>query len=352
MTGGPNPAEMGPNHRPRVSILIPNWNGMRFLPECLAALEAQTFRDFEVIVADNGSTDGSLEYLGTEHPGVRVLELGRNLGFARAMNRAIRESRGEILVFLNNDTRADPGWLEALVRGLDAHREAGMATSKMLLAGQPDRLHSTGDTYSLAGLPGSRGVWEMDRGQHDERPWVFGLQGGAGAIRRRVLEEIGGLEERLGSYCEDVELSFRAQLAGYPCLYVPEARIYHHLSATGGGPLASFFVGRNVIWVAAKLYPLPLLLKHLPRLVGAQLGIAAAALRAWRGAAARARLRGQLAGCLGLPWVLLWRLSNRAPRRLRPKDVEALLIGAESGWAEPPLPPHGRAEAPFPGGRR
>lgn len=317
---------------PRVSVLIPNWNGLRFLPACLASLQAQTYKSFEVLVLDNGSTDGSPEYLQTEHPWVRLLPLGQNLGFARAMNRGLEATQSEIVVFLNNDTRAEPQWLAELVAGLDSHPEAGMATSKMLLADRPHILHSTGDTYSLAGTPGNRGVWEEDRGQYDDRPWVFGLQGGAGAIRRRVLEEIGGFEERLGSYCEDVELSFRAQLAGYPCRYVPRARIYHHLMATGGGPLASFFVGRNVIWVAAKLFPLALLAKHGPRILAAQLGIGAEALRAWRGAGARARLRGQLAGCLGLPLVLLWRLRRPALRRLSTAEVEKLLAGAPAGW--------------------
>lgn len=334
-----HPGEPLEGRRARVSVLIPNWNGMAHLPGCLQGLGQQTFRDFEVWVIDNGSRDGSLEYLAREHPEVRLLPLGRNLGFARAVNQGIAASGGEILVFLNNDTLPEPGWLEALIGALDEHPQAGMATSKILLASNPRLLHSTGDTYTPEGLPGNRGVWEEDRGQYDQLRWVFGLQGAAGAIRRAVLEEVGGLEERLGSYCEDVELSLRAQLAGYPCLYVPEARIYHQLSATGGGPLASYYVGRNTIWVAALLLPPRLLLRNLPAMLRAQAGIALEALRAWRGAAARARLRGQMTGCLSLPLVLLWRRRRRAVRRLADAELEALLQGAARGWARPPYPP-------------
>ncbi|MDE3089989.1 MAG: glycosyltransferase family 2 protein [Chloroflexota bacterium] len=308
------------------SVIIPNWNGMRLnlLPTCLKALRMQTFHDFETLVIDNGSTDGSPWFVGHVYPEVRVVALERNRGFAPAVNEGIRAARGDVLVLLNNDTEADPHWLEELARALDDNPRAGIVACKLRLFDQRDHIHSAGDFYRVDGIPGNRGVWEEDRGQYDNTRGVFGACGGAGAYRKTMLAEIGGFDEALGSYCEDVDLNWRARLAGYACAFAPRAIVYHHLSATGGGPLASFFVGRNFIWVLAKNYPASLWKKYRRKIIKAQLQITRDAFANIRGAAARARLRGQIAGILGLPrWL---KRRGEVLRRASDAEIEAVLV--------------------------
>lgn len=314
---------------PRASVIIPNWNGARFLPTCLDALRRQTFRDAEIIVVDNASRDESLSLLREQYPEVRVIALEQNRGFAGGVNAGIRAARGEIVVLLNNDTEAAPGWLEALVRALDTHPDCGMAASKMLLFDRRSHIHSAGDSFRTDGLPANRGVWQEDLGQYDREEYVFGGCGGAVAYRRRMLEQIGLLDEGFFLSCEDVDLAWRAQLAGWRCIYVPDAVVYHHLSATGGGPISSFYTGRNTIWVLAKDLPGPLWHRHWRAIVRAQLRIAMEAARAFRGAAARARLRGQLAGLIGLPRVLGQRRAVQATRRVSIEYLESILEQAE-----------------------
>ncbi len=306
------------------SVVIPNWNGLRLLPSCLNALRAQTFRDFETIVVDDGSTDGSREFLAREFPEVRVLVLETNRGFASAVNEGVRAARGDVVVLLNNDTEANSQWLAEIARAFDKNPRAGMVACKLRLFDKRDHIHSAGDFYRGDGIPGNRGVWEQDRGQYDDARGVFGACGGAAAYRKTMLAEIGGFDEALGSYCEDVDLNWRARLAGYAVAYAPRALVYHMVSATGGGALASFFVGRNFIWVIAKNYPGGLWKKYWRRILRAQLQITFDALKSWRGVAARARLRGQLAGVFGLPRWLARR--REVIRRASDEEIEAVLL--------------------------
>jgi GT2 family glycosyltransferase len=308
-----------------VSVVIPNWNGAHHLPVCLDALRAQTYPSLEVLVVDNASTDGSQALLAGQYPEVRLLTLPRNLGLTGANNAGFRDARGEILVSLNNDTEVDPHFVEALVEALLAHPEAGMAASKMLLFDRRDTIHSAGDGYGLDGIPFNRGVWQRDEGQFDEPGWIFGGCGGAVAYRRAMLDEIGLFDETFFTYCEDVDLNWRAQLAGWRCWYTPGAVVYHKLSATGGGPIASYYTGRNTIWVIVKNYPGALLNRYWPRVVRAQWQISREALRAWRGTAARARLRGQLAALFGWPRMLSKRRVIQARRRVTDDCLELLL---------------------------
>ena len=257
---------------PRISIIIPNWNGLGLLRPCLDALRRQTYTDHEVIVVDNASSDGSLAALRDEYPEVRVVALPTNRGFAGGCNEGIRAARGEFIVATNNDTEAEPGWLAALVDALDRHPEAGSAAARIMLHGRRDTLHSAGDIFRRDGTPDSRGVWQPYGPPFDRECHVFGGCGGATMYRRAMLEQIGAFEESFFMYCEDVDLNWRAQLAGWKCVYVPEAVIYHHLSATGGGPLSSFHVGRNTLWVLARNYPADLWRRHWREIVRGQSG--------------------------------------------------------------------------------
>lgn len=311
--------------QPLVSVIIPNWNGARFLPTCLDALRRQTYAPMEVIVVDNASRDESLSLLQSSYPEVQVVALQQNLGLTGGVNAGIRASRGEIIALLNNDTEADPAWLAELVCGLYEHPDAGSAASKMLLFDRRDTIHSAGDLYGSDGIPINRGVWQKDAPQYNRQEYVFGGCGGAVAYRRVLLDQVGLFDERLFMYCEDVDLAWRAQLTGWRCIYVPTAIVYHHLSATGGGATASFYTGRNTIWVLAKDVPGPLLRKYWRPIVAAQVRIACDAIKAWRGEAARARLRGQLTGLLGLPGILLRRRAIQATRRVAISELDRLL---------------------------
>ncbi|MDZ4721765.1 MAG: glycosyltransferase family 2 protein [Roseiflexaceae bacterium] len=306
-----------------IDIIIPNFNGMALLPTCLDSLRHQTRRDFVVTVVDDGSTDDSLALLARNYSEVRVLALPRNRGLTVAVNAGLAATNAEIVVLLNNDTEAIPQWLERLVGGLERYPAFSFAASKLLLFDRRDHLHSAGDFYRANGVPGSRGVWERDRGQYDAVEEVFGPCAGAAAYRRAdlvILAEQGRvLDEDLGMYCEDVDLNLRARLHGMRTIYLPQAVVYHRLSATGGGNLASYYCGRNFALVWAKNMPQALLRSYWPALLRSQLGFALHSLVHIREPAARARLRGQFDGLLALPRFIRKRKPSGA-------DVEELQI--------------------------
>jgi GT2 family glycosyltransferase len=300
-----------------IDVIIPNYNGVALLTACLDSLRGQTRRDFRVLVVDDASSDDSLAVLRERYPEVAVLALPSNGGFVRAVNAGIAHSAAPIVVLLNNDTVADPRFIEQLAGALDRYPQYAFAAAKLRLFDQPDRLHSAGDGYGWDGVPFSRGVWQPDAGQYDALAEVFGPCAGAAAYRRAALAALADqrgdvLDAGLGMYCEDVDLNLRARRAGLRTIFVPQATVLHHLSATGGGVTASYGCGRNFIVVWAKNLPPRLLLRSLPRFALAQLRITLAALRHIRGAAARARLRGQWAGLKALPAV--WRERRFAAR--------------------------------------
>jgi GT2 family glycosyltransferase len=208
---------------------------------------------------------------------------------------------------------------------LQAYPEAGIVACKMLLFNQRDTLHSAGDGFGVDGIPINRGVWCKDEGQFDRDVYIFGGCGGAVAYRREMLDDIGLFDEDLFMYLEDVDLNWRAQLAGYRAVFAPQAVVYHHLSATGGGVIASYYTGRNTIFVLVKDVPASILRRYWPAIVQAQFKIAWDALRAWRGEAARARLRGQLAGLWELPRWLGKRGAVQRKKRVNEAYLESLL---------------------------
>ena len=304
------------SQRRAASVIIVNWNGAQHLPVCLNALRAQTVGNFEVIVADNASHDESLSLLARDYPEVKVVALSKNLGFTGGNNAGIRAARGEFIVLLNNDTEADPRWLEEILAAFERHPEAGLIASKMKLFDHRDTFHTAGDFYRLDGIPGNRGVWENDRGQYDREEYVFSACGGSAAYRKSMIDQIGLLDEDFFYSCEDIDLAWRAQLAGWKCVYAPKAIVYHKLSATGGGATASFYDGRNFIYVIAKDYPPSLWTKYRGAIIRKQWSLFAEALRAWRGEAARARMRGMLSGLIHLPKMLNKRRAIQAARKV------------------------------------
>lgn len=282
--------------QPLLSIVIPNWNGLKFLQTCLDALKRQTYTHLEVVIADNASSDGSQAFIKTNYPYVRLIELPENRGFTGACNAGMQAAQGELICLLNNDTEVDKGWAAAVVDAFAHHPEVGVVASKMLMFDQRDTIHTTGDFFTTEGKPGNRGVWQRDTGQYDREEYVFSACGGSSVYRREMLDKIGLLDDDFFFSLEDVDLGWRAQLTGWRCLYTPKAIVYHHLSATGGGVTASFYDGRNLILLLMKNLPTPLWRKYRGQILRSQWRSAWNAIRAWRGKAARARLRGILVG--------------------------------------------------------
>ncbi len=303
-----------------IDILIPNYNGRQFLPTCLAALAKQTRRDFRLTVVDDGSTDESVPFLQHAYPHVNVLALAENRGLVVAVNQAIAQTSAPFVVLLNNDTEAEPEWLAELIGALERWPQYAFAASKLRLFDDRRVLHAAGDTYTAWGIPGNRGVWQDDRGQYDAVSEVFGPCAGAAAYRRAALQALAVdghvLDEALFMYCEDVDLNLRARLAGLRTVFVPSAVVYHRLSATGGGALASYYCGRNFMAVWVKNMPASIIRRYWPHFVLAQLRITVEAFQHVRGAAARARLRGQLRGLRDLPVFIRKRRRSARPERL------------------------------------
>ena len=170
---------------------------------------------------DDASTDSSVAFVAEHYPEVKIVQLARNSGLAVGCNAGARAAAGELLVMLNNDTEAEPGWLAALVEAAMVNPQAGAIASKMLLFDRRDTLHNAGDTMGVDGIPRNRGVWEVDRGQFDAQPEIFGGCGGGVMYRRAAWEQTGGFDERLFMYLEDVDLAWRLQLLGWGAVFAP-----------------------------------------------------------------------------------------------------------------------------------
>lgn len=314
----------------RVDIIIPTYNGYQYLVHCLAALQAQTYRHCRVIVVDDASTDGTAEWVGRDRPQIDLIVLPRNSGLVTAVNAGLTHSDSEYVALLNNDTEPEPGWLAALVDALDRHPNAAAVASKMLLFDRRDTFHAAGDTYARNGRPGNRGVWQRDVGQYDREEEVFGACAGAALYRRSALDEVARiagaiLDPSFFMYCEDVDLSWRLRLRGYAIIYVPAAVVYHHLSATGGGVLASYYVARNTLNVILKDLPGPLFWQSLPTIIADQAVDAWHTLLHFREPAARARLRGMVGALRTAPHMLAQRRKVQRSRCVKLEDLERLV---------------------------
>ena len=315
-----------PSQSPFFSVLIPNFNGIRHLPYLFAGLNSQLFADFETIFADDASSDGSVQWVQKNARQARVLASHENNGFVASVNMAARAARGRFIVLLNNDTQPAPEFLAELAKTICSRPGAGVVAAKLLLFEERDRIHTAGDMMGRDGIPRNRGVWTIDSGQFDNSEDVFGGCGGAMAVRRELWEALDGFDEEFWMYMEDVDFSFRSRLLGWQTAFSPAARVYHKLGSTGGDELSSFYVGRNTIWTLAKNMPTSILLDHASQIAGAQLSIAFDALLNCRGSAARARLRGQIAGLLGLPRILRKRALVQSRKRLHDAEIDRLLI--------------------------
>src|SRR5215204_4368439 len=311
---------------PCVTVVVPNWNGERFVEVCLCSLRQHSFGVFERVLVDNGSTDDSVAFVEENFPEVRVIRLPENRGFSAAVNAGIMASEANLVALLNNDTEVDPGWLEALVRAADDHPEAGFFASKLVDFHDRRLLDGAGDAVRRSGLPYRLGHGEIDRGQFEREAFVFSACAAAALYRRSVFEEIGLFDEDFFSNCEDGDVGFRAQLAGYRCVYVPGSVVYHVGSASTGGQKSALNTrlgAQNGINVLVKNLPAALIAKSLPFVLAGQLSrLAVTAL-------SPGHFRAYLSGLAGarrlLPRMLKKRREIQKRRRVSDDYVMRLL---------------------------
>ena len=248
----------------QVRIIVVNWNGRSFLEECLQGLRRQTYRSFSIVLVDNGSTDGSRAMVRERFPDAQVIALPENRGFAGANNCALRDLSTPYVALLNNDAVAARDWLEHLVEALEQTKEAGFAASKMLYYDRPEVIDRCGDGYTRAGVGLLRGRGEP-AGHYSRREWVFGACAGAALYRTDMLKDIGLFDEDFFLIYEDMDLSFRAQLRGYRCLYVPEAKVLHRTSRSlvYDSPVSVYYGHRNLEWNYLQNMPGRLILRTI-----------------------------------------------------------------------------------------
>jgi GT2 family glycosyltransferase len=288
-----------------VSAVIPNWNGQRWLEACLRALAAGGLAPAEVIVVDNGSDDGSVPYLRSAHPGVRLLELGANTGFAHAANRGFELALHPLVALINTDVLVDPDWLVRMAVALESDPDAASVACKMLDLSDPTIVYDAGDILRRDGVCEQRGRFRRDDGRFDAPGTVFGACAGAALYRRDVVLGLGGFDEHYFAYLEDVDLALRLGLAGWRCRYEPV--VARHAGEGSSHRLpggARRLVARNTIVLVAKAFPV----SWWPLVAYRQLG--------WARAAGRERrllphLRALASAVRLLP------ISLRARRRLR-----------------------------------
>jgi GT2 family glycosyltransferase len=252
---------------PAVSVIIVNFNGAHLLADCLGSLSRQVYRDFETIVVDNGSRDGSVAAARALMPAARVIALPENVGFAAGNNVGIRAAAGKYIVLLNNDTWAEPTFLGELVAAAEADETVGMVAPKILNYFDRRIIDSVGGLLlSRDGIGQGRGRGEVDEGQYDDLREVLLPSGCAALYRQAMLAETGLFAEGFFAYCEDTDLGLRGVWAGWKAVAAPKAVVLHKYSATTGGaysPRKLFLVERNHYYVALRNYP-PALLAWVP----------------------------------------------------------------------------------------
>lgn len=254
-----------------VTIIIPNYNGKHFLKPCLDSLEHQTFRNFKVLVVDNASTDGSLDYMKEHYPKVEVIALDQNYGFDRAVNTGIRHSDTPYVLLLNNDTTVDPDYIEEMVRAIRRSPKIFSVSSKMIQMYHPGLIDSAGDLYTLIGWGVCRGTGRPIT-NYTRPSRIFSACAGAAIYRRSVFQKIGYFDETHFAYLEDIDIGYRARIYGYENIYCPSALVYHVGSGTSGSKYNTFKVrlsARNSIYLNYKNMPLlQLIINFLPLAAG------------------------------------------------------------------------------------
>ena len=249
-----------------VSVVIPNWNGKKYLRQCLKSLRQQDFRKFEIIVVDNGSEDDSVDMMKREFPEVKILRMRKNEGFCRAVNKGIHAAKAPYILLLNNDTRAEATFVKEMFRGIRRHKNCFSCQAKMIQKDYPDLIDDAGDFYSALGWAFADGKGEPEW-EHNNEKKIFSSCAGAAIYRKSILDKIGLFDESHFAYLEDLDLGYRAKRYGYENWFLPKARVYHVGSGTTGSQYNKFKVhhsARNNVYVIYKNMPVWQILWNLP----------------------------------------------------------------------------------------
>ncbi len=293
----------------RVAVLVPNYNGIDLLPALIESVLAQSYPDWHLIVVDDASTDGSLALLAERWPTVRVLAQPANRGFAASVNSGLRTVSAEYVAILNSDVELEPDWLQRLVETLDRYPDAGSATGKTLLYGNRAVIDGAGNQMRWSGAATRRGHGSADCGQYDSPTEVISACAGFALYRRAAFDTVGGFDEDLVAYYEDVDWGLRAQLAGWRCRYEPRAVAYHIGGATHGS--ASRYLRlqrRNQLLVVVKCFPLAALLVRWPQILLGQIVLLA---------------RGTAGGCASIQVLAILDAARAAPGFVRKRALVA-----------------------------
>ncbi len=315
----------------RIDVVIPTWNRKDLLEECLRSLREQEFRDFHIIVVDDGSTDGTADFAAEAFPGVELIRLPRNRGFCAAVNAGIAASSAPLVLLLNNDMTLDARFLGALAEAA-AHSEARLFAPLVLWQDEPVRIYGAGDRQCRNGRPESIGFREpLDGFDFAERP--FGVSAGAGLYRREVFEMVGVFDERFVAYFEDSDLNFRARRAGYDAEFVRDAIAFHRGSASLGDRTwwRSRQCFRNHALLVLKNMPLPLMVKYAPRIVAERFNQMARLVSSARTQVGLLRALGVLVaagfGIIALlPHAIASRMAFRPKVRRSWREIDALMV--------------------------
>lgn len=327
---------------PRISVVVVNWNRCELLRACLESLAAQTHAGLEVVLVDNGSSDGSADMAEREFGGrmtLKVIRSAVNLGFCAGNNRGIEACSGQLIALLNNDAVAAPEWADQLARVFEDKPDVGMAASKILVYEDPSRIDKVGHLIYPDGQNRGRGSGQLDRGQFDRVEEVLWPDGCAAMYRRAMLNEIGGFDEDFFAYADDAELGLRARIAGWTCLYVPSAVVRHHRGSSLGllSSRRLELIERNRILLAVKLFPWSLLWLNGAYWL-ARMGAGVWAGASGRGEVARfpgllgklrvmaALLKGTCSALPVIPKMLAKRRALRPLRKLTPAQVRTLIL--------------------------
>lgn len=249
-----------------VSVVIPNFNGIAFLDSVLASLEGQTLSNFEVILVDNGSTDGSCSFVTANYPWVYMIELSENFGFCGAVNAGIRAAKAPYVLLLNNDTEVKEDFVEEMLAAIRRHKNAFSCGARMVQYHDRDRLDDVGNYYCALGWSFARGRGK-DIHAYETEDKIFSACAGAAIYRKKIIEKIGYFDEEHFAYLEDTDIGYRARIYGYENWYAPKAIVYHVGSGTSGSRYNQFktrYSSRNNIYLIYKNMPLLQIILNLP----------------------------------------------------------------------------------------
>ena len=249
-----------------VSVVIPNFNGIAFLDSVLASLEGQTLSNFEVILVDNGSTDGSCSFVTANYPWVHLIELSENFGFCGAVNAGIRAAKAAYVLLLNNDTEVKEDFVEEMLAAIRRHKNAFSCGARMVQYHDRDRLDDVGNYYCALGWSFARGRGK-DIHAYETEDKIFSACAGAAIYRKKIIEKIGYFDEEHFAYLEDTDIGYRARIYGYENWYAPKAIVYHVGSGTSGSRYNQFktrYSSRNNIYLIYKNMPLLQIILNLP----------------------------------------------------------------------------------------